>query len=604
MADGTQVAPHEEVTPVVFTAATPSADDAGAPLITQEARQPALTDGFDTPAAGFLQQRTPREIVVAVALIVVIVGQVLIWIKNGILDTDTVPAKHPCDVQTQGTKDQVGVYALLLCVIAFANFRSLTSQNHQLMWVSAAVAFSILDVNVCETHWLMKCTPGPQTSDNDANVIKAGYVMLLTGCLLTFVAFPVQRISVAGEGQDKLSRPIGLFLVVLLLVGSVLLWAKGSPCSSDRNVGSSSDNPKYPIYVGRAAYLGVWHLISMVSSGGFGTDLSFFYAAVSIADYQPFGPRCDWNECKAGTSLIFIALILMVLDRIRSEHAQPVEKQPVRREKLIWHGVCCVVAIVGGIAIWATKDKELSKGYIGQQEVWDTVSMVLASVLMLVCTLTGRGVYATVAMALSWSVINRTLGATEKSPLGFGSCPPEWSEDTGINIHSASGIRAGYIMVFIALGGSILAMLNHGTLRLMMPDLGEGVAKDEKRFSSIVGIILILCVTYLWSTKRFYGQLGFTALLYMISTVSGPCGETVWGEGLDLVYFTVLLQIPSLTPFTTCESAESANKLVLLLCLMCLLGIVYQHVSRGKMPASARQSYEGGRGALFGSPAE
>eukprot|EP01062_Namystynia_karyoxenos_P056255 TRINITY_DN47224_c0_g1_i1.p1 TRINITY_DN47224_c0_g1~~TRINITY_DN47224_c0_g1_i1.p1 ORF type:complete len:701 (+),score=226.03 TRINITY_DN47224_c0_g1_i1:115-2103(+) len=590
-------------------------------LLTGEAHfVPGLGNSF-RDMAGQLPLQSPRGIVICAGVAIAVLGQVFIWIKNGALGTNSpITAKDSCqDEKQQGTRDQLGVFALLLVVIAFANFHAFRSAAPHYTWISAAVAFSIMDINICETHWLVKCTPGPDTSTSDANLLKAGYVMLLIGCIVTFAAFPVSSSVLGGgggvqrTGRQKIERIAGFVLVVLLLIGSILLWSKRSPCKSDRGAGGV----KFPIYVGRAAYLALWHAMSLIADYRDGLELSFIYATVSIADYQPWGPRCDWGECQAGTVIIFISLIIMVIIKIWSAHAgddQVADGDPgspsaagsarsprplkEKRQFLSLGLFAIILSLVGSIAIWATKDdKDSTDKHVSGQEAWDVTAMLLATIMMFVTLVTEVRLYAVVGIGMAYSVMNRTLGAKQasgsNSHLGFGTCPPEWSEQTGINEHTASGIRAGYIMLFIGLGLSLISLFDTSRMLEQLGDLNGPVDQmmaNERRASAVIGIVVILCVTYLWSGERFYGQLGWTALIYMLSTVTGPQGRDMFREGLNFVYFAALLQIPMITPFTTCEDSGSANKLVLLLCLMALVALVFQHVTRRGFTANTAAS--------------
>eukprot|EP00756_Hemistasia_phaeocysticola_P029626 Hpha_TRINITY_DN16241_c7_g8::TRINITY_DN16241_c7_g8_i1::g.12279::m.12279 len=534
--------------------------------------------------------------VTAAGLLLAFVGQILIWVRDALVGTDSQIASGACEEgMQQGTRKQLGMYALLLVFISAANFASARLRRQDYIWISAAVAFSVLDVNICETHWLVRCTPGSSTKESDANIVKAGYIMLLVGCLLTFAAFPFRMPSAPPLKFGLVEAGIGVFVVVVLITGSALLWSTGHPCAHGLGGGGfggvQAKVPKYPIYVGRAMYLALWHGLSIFSGYEDGLELSFIYAAISIADYQPFGPRCNWGECKAGVSLVFVGLIIIVVTRIVGAHMRRTSAGNSRgthmscgRPRAAAALLAVVFSCAGGVAVWVTKDSELGTGRVGAQEAWDVVSLVLATIMGVACLTTDLMVYGVVSVSLTFSVMNRALGADVSNSFIFGGCPSAWTETTGIYQHAAAGIRAGYILIFTALGLTLSSLFDPAKVMGQVMDLSSSMTAamlhDERKVAMVVVSVLVLCVAFLWSDDKYYGQLGFTAVVYFLSACSGPNGRHQYKEGLNFVYFTALLQFPAITPFTTCESKDSANRLVLVPCLMGLLVIAFQHITR------------------------
>merc|ERR1719262_2121287 len=99
--------------------------------------------------------------------------------------------------------------------------------------------------------------------------------------------------------------------------------------------------------------------------------------------------------------------------------------------------------------------------------------------------------------------------------------------------------------------------------------LDLGAAKADRSTAQIAALIVLTCVAWLWSAEKWYGQMGFTALL-------GAAFHTYdYKQGLDAVFFWACLQLATQTPFTTCEVKGEFNAFVVTLATLGLFYLAY-----------------------------
>eukprot|EP00662_Eupelagonemidae_sp_cell21_P045497 gene45497-66449_t len=139
-----------------------------------------------------------------------------------------------------------------------------------------------------------------------------------------------------------------------------------------------------------------------------GRQLAFIISVLSAADYQPFGPRCDWAMCRAGVWTVWIGLWLLIAHHMVTQPPRPLLSSPPARSQLVsvkGRALLLLVlcSVIGAACVWASEGRvayvvadggenttvaAAHQGHVHAQEAYDVAMLLLVSVLMLVCHLT------------------------------------------------------------------------------------------------------------------------------------------------------------------------------------------------------------------------
>ncbi|KAJ9440654.1 hypothetical protein DIPPA_29946 [Diplonema papillatum] len=485
-------------------------------------------DGRGEPEAGltsFLSTGNVPGIICAFGTLLAFVGQLLQWTQS---------ADEWCPSPTCSQKDanRFGTYNLFLFIISLANLHSFMRKKPQVLYISTALLFSVLEQNVGKANEIRE--------QSMSSTLLASYILSFIGVFTTFViAFPFSNVASFTSTRYLIRVVVAALVDSCLIIGSIVLWSRGTPFAG-------------PIPVVLACAVGIWHLLCSVSMNIAGLELGTILSLLLIRAYQPFSSTCT-DECLGAAILIFVALWALVVFHLAFDctWTLQVSKESVAGDKRLW-AVCffAMLTLIGGIIVWASKDSAEPKKHVSASEAWDVVTMTLASFIMIAVYVFKHDCLAIVAASLVFSVIS--------------------SLAVSLMFHNGTGLRTGYIFVLF---GSLCSFV--GLPVVYSIDLAAYEAKtrsEEARPYIVSGFAIFCCVIFLWSEANYQGQLGFLALALIVFV------GTNYTHGLHWVYVISLLLIADLTPFTTQQ--VGVYKVVILIVWITLLAVIYIHLSR------------------------
>eukprot|EP01060_Flectonema_neradi_P010618 TRINITY_DN1770_c4_g1_i1.p1 TRINITY_DN1770_c4_g1~~TRINITY_DN1770_c4_g1_i1.p1 ORF type:complete len:560 (+),score=69.55 TRINITY_DN1770_c4_g1_i1:91-1770(+) len=455
-------------------------------------------------------------IVAFLGCVLCVIGEVLLWIK-----INDLCANVPCDA------NHLGSYALIICMIAFANLYSHAVGKPQLMWVTVTVWLTIINDIVCNCHL--------QVKNGDEHTIIAAWILLLVGVHMTMLVIPLD-----GFNGIKVRQIAAILISVLIIVGNIVLWSKGEPCSDN----SISFEPSVPIF------FVMWYLFSAICNYTAGLELSFMFAGLQLSSFQPFA-ACDLSECKAGTALIFCGLLSLILfhlmydcQLIATDLADVAANVKDKRMPIVV--ILALVSMVGAVLVW-TSDPGPS-----DSQSFHVVMIFLVAFLSIALQATRNPGLCVLLFCFTYANINLML------------------VPSGIISKSDGQARTGYLFVLLATSSLFVSF----PAKWNLPSISMFAENDRSHIH--YALVLICSFLYLSSSTEYELEFGFLGLVILASVA------TKFPHGLQWAYFISLYLAPQKNPY---RIPDSTTKIVYLIIWIVLLLIIAHHISRFGMVA-------------------